>query len=118
MAKPKPKPKEVVQPKPSLVKKPGQAVKQKEVVSLFQAMTPKHPLLQPKFSVTSISKPDLHVPPGQFIPFESELMSLKSKENAQELMERYLPGSEDKKTGNVRFLSPTARTKIAATLAM
>ena len=46
------------------------------------------------------------------------LMSLKSKENAQELMERYLPGYEDKKTGNVRFLSPTARTKIAANLAM
>ena len=81
-------------------------------------MTPNCPLLQPKLSVASSSKPDLHVQPGQFIPSESELMSLKSKENVQELMERYLPGYEDKKTGNVRFLSPTARTKITATLAM
>ena len=91
----KPKPKEAVQPNPSLVKKPVQAVKQKEVVTLFQAMTPKHPLLQPKFSVTSSSQPDLLVRPGWFIPSESELMSLKSKENAQELMERYLAGYED-----------------------
>ena len=60
----------------------------------------------------------MHVIPGWFIPSESELMSLKSKENAHELMERCLPGNEDKKTGNVRFLSPTARTKIAANLAM
>ena len=97
MVKPKPKPKEVVQPKPSLVKKPVQAVKQKEVVTPFQAMTPKHPLSEPKFSVTSSSKPDLDVQPGWFIPYESELMSLKSKENVQELMERYLPGYEDKK---------------------
>ena len=80
-----------------MVKKQVQAVKQKEVVTPFQVMTPKHLLLQPKFSVTSSSKPDLHVRPGQFIPSESELMSLKSKENAQKLMDRYLPGYEDKK---------------------
>ena len=85
MAKPKPKPNKVVQPK------------QKEVVTPFQAMTSKHPLLQPKFGVTSMSKPDLHIRPGQFIPSDSELMSVKSKENAQELMERYLSGYEDKK---------------------
>ena len=97
MAKSKPKPKEVVQPKLSLVKKPVQAVKQKEVVTPFQVITPKRPLLQPKFSVTYSSKPDLHVQPGWFIPSESELVSLKSNENAHDLMERYLPEYEDKK---------------------
>ena len=75
------------------------------------------PLLQPKFGVSIASKPNLNVCPGKFIPSEVELMSLKSKENADELCIRYLPGYRNKSTGSDHFLNPTERSKIAANMA-
>ena len=68
----------------------------KQIVTPFQAMPKRQewprPLLQPKFDVSVTSKPDLNTHPGMFIPSEAKMMGLKSKENAEELHMRYIPG--------------------------
>ena len=68
----------------------------KQIVTPFQAMPKRQewprPLLQPKFDVSVASKPDFNTSVGRFIPSEAEMMGLKSKENAEELCMRYIPG--------------------------
>ena len=91
-----------VKPVTQLVETP-----KKQIVTPFQA-NPKRqdrprPLLQPKFCVSIASKPDLNVHPGKFIPSEAELMSMNSKENADDLHIRYLLGYRDKATGRDHF---------------
>ena len=71
-------------------------IHKKEIVMSFQVTLkrekrPRLPL-QPKFGVSLSSKLDLNVHPGKFIPSEAESMSLKSKENEDELCKRHLPG--------------------------
>ena len=92
------------------------------MVMAFQ-VTPKRqdrprPLLQLKFGVSVMSKPDFNVHPGKFIPSEAEIMSIKSKENADDLHIRYLLGYKDKSMGGDHFLNPTERSQIAANMAM
>ena len=45
-------------------------------------------------------------------------MGLKSKENAEELRMRYIPGYLNKQSGSVEYLNPTERSKIATNIAM
>ena len=106
------------------VKPVAQPIKtpKKKIVMTFQ-VTPKRqdqprPLLQPNFSVSVASKPDLNKCPGKFIPSEAKLMGMKSKENAEDLCIRYLPGYRDKATGGDHFLNPTETYQIAANMAM
>ena len=61
------------------------------------------PLLKPEFGVSILSKPDLNVCPGKFIPSLAELMSMKSVENADDLHIRYLQGYRDKSMGADHF---------------
>ena len=94
----------------------------KQIVTPFQA-TPKRqewprPLLQPKFDVFVASKPDFNTHAERFIPSEAEMMGLKSKENAEELHLRYIPGYINKQSGSVEYLNPTERSKIAVNIAM
>ena len=64
------------------------------------------------------SKPDLNTHLGRFIPSEAKMMGLKSKENAEELCMRYIPGYINKQSGSVQYLNPTERSNIAANIAM
>ena len=77
------------------VAKPVETPK-KQIVTLFQAMQKRQewprPLLQPNFDVSVTSKPDFNTCTGKFIPSEAKMMGLKSKENAEELCMRYIPG--------------------------
>ena len=79
----------------------------KQIVMPFQATLKRQerprPLLQPKFGVSVLSKPDLNVCPGKFIPSEAELMSMKSVENADDLHIRYIPLYRDKSMGVDHF---------------
>ena len=94
----------------------------KQIVTPFQAMPKRQeqpgPLLQLKFDVSVASKPDFNTHAGRFIPSEAEMMGLKSKENAEELHMRYIPGYISKQSGSVEYLNPTERSKIAANIAM
>ena len=83
---------------PVRVKAVAQPIKtpKKQILMPFQ-VTPKRqerprPLLQPKSGVSILSKPDLNVCAGKFIPSEAELVSMKSVENADDLHIRYLLG--------------------------
>ena len=94
----------------------------KQILMPFQ-VTPKRQerprlLLQLKFGVSILSKPDINVGPGKLIPSEAELMSMKSVENADDLCSRYLQGYWDKSMGGDHFLNPTETSKIAANMAM
>ena len=95
---------------------------EKQIVTPFQAMPKRQeqprPLLQPKFDVSVTSKPDLNTCPGRFMPSEAKMMGLKSKENAEELHMRYIPGYINKRSGSVEYLNPTERSKIVANIAM
>ena len=71
--------------------------------------------MQPKFTTGKGTKPNLHVDRGRFIPSMSKMMGLR--ESTDEQVTRYIMGYKDRNTGEVRFLSPTARSKIAAKLA-
>ena len=46
------------------------------------------------------------------------MMGLKSKENAEELRMRYIPGYLNKQSGSVEYLNPTERSKIVVNIAM
>ena len=73
------------------------------------------PTMQLKFTVEKGSKPNLHDDRGRFIWSLSKTMGLQ--ETADELVTGYIPDYKDKTTGEIRFLSPTAHSKIAATVA-
>ena len=94
----------------------------KPIVTPFQAMPKRQerprPLLQLKFDLSVASKPDFNTRVGRFIPSEAEMMGLKSKENAEELRMRYIPGYLNKQSGSVEYLNPTERSKIATNIAM
>ena len=94
---------------PVRIKATAQPIKtpKKQIVTPFQ-VTPERqerprPLLQSKSGVSVLSKPDLNVCPGKFIPSEAELMSMKSVENADDLHIRYLLGYRDKSMGGDHF---------------
>ena len=76
---------------PVVVKAVTQPVQmpKRQIVMPFQATpvakNPTRPILQLKFDVSATSKPDFNVHPGRFIPSEAELMSLKSRDNADDL---------------------------------
>ena len=94
----------------------------KQIVMPFQ-VTPKRqdrprPLLQPKYDISVMSKPNFNKCLGKFIPSEAKMMGLKSKENAEELHFRYLPGYRDKRMGGDNYLNSTESSKIAAFMAM
>ena len=55
---------------------------------------------------------------GGLFPSKTELMSIKSKENVEELRIRYLPGYRDSTMGEDHYLTPTERSKIAVNMAM
>ena len=94
----------------------------KQIVTPFQAMPKRQewprPLLQPKFDLSVASKLDFNTHVGRFIPSEAEMMGLKSKENAEELCMRYIPGYINKQSGSVEYLNPTERSKIVDNIAM
>ena len=73
------------------------------------------PTMQRKFTIEKGSKPNLHVNRGRFVLSISKTMALQ--ETADELVTRYIPGYKDKTTGKIKILSPTAHSKIAATVA-
>ena len=70
--------------------------------------------MQLKFTVEKGTKSNLHVNRGRFIPSISKTIGLW--ETPDYLVTRYILGYKDKK-GKVNFLSPTAHSKIAATVA-
>ena len=72
---------------PFAVKAVSQTVQtpKRQIVTPFQATPVAKNPTRPIFCVSTTSKPDFNVCLGQFIPSEAELMSLKSRENANEL---------------------------------